>query len=206
MKNFLIFLTITMLTGCVSTAKLFENYKIYEYSYRFEGNGTDSLLVFDDTIVNVRFVIGREGIGFTMLNKLNTPLRIIWDETSFIDGTNAEKIVHAGVKYSEMSNSQPPTLIPPGSSIEDEVTPVKNVRFDSGSLYSSPEWRVNPLFPRTDYGKIEDRDQILALKGHRFSLFMPVQNGNEIVDYRWKFEITDVRSKMFDRSKGYDQL
>jgi len=200
MKKIFILLNTILMTGCMSmytglgtgTSNLYAGWGYYTYKYEMEGINPDSVMVFNDSLINVTFNISKEGIGFKMQNKLNKPLRIIWDETSYINNNKAGKVMHVGVKYTERSNSQPPTLIPPGTIIDDEITPVENIRWRSGTTYSAGGWVTDPLFPGTDAGSEDIKTGILAFKGQTFSIYMPIQRGNNTLNYHWKFKIADV--------------
>jgi hypothetical protein len=184
MKQLVIILL--LMAGCVSpypTAN--PNAKKYDYSYSMEGVAPGADMIYEDSILHVGFVIGPKEISFVMKNKSTQPLRILWDETSFITGGEAKRIMHAGVKYSERNNAQPPTLIPPGAAIDDLVAPVDNVIYLSG-------WITRPLFPGGDAGRADLREEILGLSGHPFAVFMPVQQGDKTHNYHWKFKIEEV--------------
>jgi hypothetical protein len=55
-------------------------------------------LYFEDKFVKIIFSISREQIGFIISNKTNEPIRIDWNQCSYIDVDNlAHAIIHTGV-------------------------------------------------------------------------------------------------------------
>lgn len=203
MKHIFILLLAVLTEGCMSmytgytrgSSNLFDKWVYYQYSYEMEGVHPDSAMVFNDSLINARFNIGREGIGMKLENKSAGPLKVIWNETSYISDNKAGKVAHVGVKYNERNSSMPPTLIPPGTSIEDEITPVDKIRWMDGSTYVPGRWVTDPLFADTDVGDSTATRIIMANKGRQFSVYMPIQHGNDATNYHWKFKIADVKPK-----------
>jgi len=166
----------------------------FDYGFLMEGT-TDSDMTFEDSVIVAKFIVLQKGIAIQVKNKLADPLRIIWDETNIVHGSNAMRVMHNGVKYSDRNNSQQPTLIPPGSMITDEIIPTDNVSFYSGGRYTSSEWFVSPLFPLHDAGDPNRKETIMAMIGHPISLFMTIQNKEERLNYNWKFFIDTISEK-----------
>lgn len=73
-----------------------------------------------------------KGFSFSVQNKTSEPSRIIWDESAVVvpEGSSS-RVIHDGVKYSEMENSQPPTTIPPGANLDEYVGPINKISYSS---------------------------------------------------------------------------
>ena len=71
-------------------------------------------------------------VGFRLENRLGVPIRIIWDECTFLDiYGRSYKAVHRGVNYDNKDLPQEPTYVRPGETYADFLIPV--------DLLNSPE-------------------------------------------------------------------
>jgi hypothetical protein len=90
---------------------------------------------FEDKTIKLTYspITFGSGIPVIIENKTNTPLKIIWDESTFIesDGT-ASKIIHAGVRLMEKNSPMAPTLVPPKAKVVDSVTPTNRIYYSKG--------------------------------------------------------------------------
>lgn len=87
------------------------------------------------------------GTSFQFKNKTNNAIKIIWDETTFIDRLgHPKKIFHSGVKIVDRNGPQLPTVIPPNTQISDDLISTDKVHYlrysDTPSLN---RWAYNPL-------------------------------------------------------------
>lgn len=194
MKQLTFILLAAMVLVCAAPCHaVAQKARMYEYTYGMEGIEQGEEMVFADSLVHVVFEIEPKQVSFVMKNLSPNPIRVIWDETSFIDNGEAKRIMHAGVKHTERNNPQPATLIPHGAAIDDMLLPTDNISYYGGGRYSNPDWIIRPLFMRNDYGRPADREQILNMKGRQFAVFMPIQAGDKTYNYHWKFYIYDVK-------------
>ena len=106
----------------------------YNYSYGLMGQNDivldrNAVMHFEDSLIAMDFVIGQKSISFTMQNNSGKTARIIWDETLFIKYGSPGRVMHAGVKYTDRNNPQPPSIIPamrrdrdsnPGDDLSDQ--------------------------------------------------------------------------------------
>lgn len=179
-----------LLSSCVSLMGV-----KYQYMYVLKEPYSSNMQYGDETI-NIHFAIADTSIVFTMKNVTNDIIKIIWDEASFVQRGNAQRIMHVGVKYSDRNSSQPPTIIPPGVSIEDNVIPVNNVYWRDGyySKYSSSPggWEERDLLPTQDFNKVEFSNMIMNSKGQQFSLFIPIEYSGVKKTYKFVFEVSNV--------------
>jgi len=173
----------------------------YNYSYGLMGQNdivldSNAVMHFEDSLIAMDFVIGQKSISFTMQNNSGKTARIIWDETLFIKYGSPGRVMHAGVKYTDRNNPQPPSIIPASTKHEDVLIPTENVYWRDGyysSGYSRPGgWETKDLFPAYDMNKPEIKEAILNAKGLEFQVFMPVQFGEEKKEYTFRFKIRNV--------------
>jgi hypothetical protein len=167
----------------------------FEYEFSMEGVPDKSQLVFSDSILDARFIILEKAIAVNIENKSDIPIQIVWDKTNYIHGSEAKKVMHTGVKYADRNQSQPNTIIPPGTRIQEEIVPTENVSFYSGGTYTRAEWFTAPLFPLHDGGSESRRAEVLRMKGFPIGLFVTMIVGKEEVYYNWKFYIENIKLK-----------
>jgi hypothetical protein len=151
-----------------------------EYTFKLLKPQDSEQGVFEDT--NVLFV-GRvlvDGIAIAVLNKSNDPIKIDWNQVSYIDETRkANGVSHVGVKYAEASNTKPPTVIPPGARHEDTVVPVGKIFYSENS-----GWHVSSILPKG----AESRNVV----GKTIALFLPMEISGKVQNYNVVFQIVSV--------------
>lgn len=139
-------------------------------------------LAFKDKFINIQFSISKRQIGFALQNKTENPIKIDWNQVSYIDVLGeTHKVMHSGVKYIDREKIQAPTVIPPSAKIEDIVFPSDYVYYISGEYGG---WCKVPLFPEAPKAKL--------YKGRSFSIFMPLQINEVLKNYLFTFYIRDV--------------
>jgi hypothetical protein len=148
-----------------------------------------SKYVFEDDVLKVIWIPTRTSFDFTMLNKSNNSIKIIWDEAVYVDASGSSKMVfHTGVKYIDRNNPQPPTIVVKGASITDLLTPTDNVYFVSGQYGG---WKTKDLFPR--YANKDEIDGIKkAYSGKVVKISLPIQIEGVTNEYIYSFKINDL--------------
>lgn len=87
-----------------------------------------SKYLYEDNIISILWHGTVENFVFMLKNKSDNSLKIIWDEASFINEDNESgRIAHKGVRKDRLNESQPPTVIPKGTELNDMVVPVDRV-------------------------------------------------------------------------------
>ena len=106
--------------------------------------------------------------SFSLKNKIDTPIQIDWDATSYVDPMNsAHRVMHDGVKYTDRDRPQVPSVIPLSASVQNVIVPIDDVEYSSGS-----GWHTNALLGN----HYETRTEIK--QGGTFSLLLAlVVNG-----------------------------
>lgn len=80
------------------------------------------------------------GTKFSFKNKTKEVIKIIWNESVFIDETGStEPVFHNGVKLIDRSGIQPPSVILPGGIYTDRLIPI------SGVSMPSTMWKYYPV-------------------------------------------------------------
>lgn len=138
-------------------------------------------LFVEDKMVSIKFTLNKKDIGFTLSNKTGNPIKIDWNQVSYVDtGSKSHKVIHEGVKFSSKSEPQAPTIIPPTSSIDDIISPSDYISFSS-----SGNWYQKPILP--------EGEEALPYKGKTFSIFLPLEINGKIKNYFFTFRIVDIR-------------
>ncbi len=185
-------LSLAILAGCM-TLNLGTK---YQYSYKLIKPDSANGMKWEDDKIAISFLVSDKEVDFNLRNKTNEVIKVIWDEATMVQSGKAEKVMHAGVKYTDRNESHPPTAIPAGASIDDLLLPSDNVYWREGyyGTYSSDPggWEETDLFPTSDLNKPEYRQSILGLKGQTFSIYLPIQYQGKTLDYTFQFLISDV--------------
>jgi hypothetical protein len=141
-------------------------------------------LTYQDNFIHIGFVISKRQIAFILENETESPIKIDWNQVSYIDiAKGTHKVMHEGVKYISRAEPQPPSTIPPTANLKDIVFPIDYVSYSS-SRYSSG-WIEEPFFPEAPRAK--------NYKGANFSIFMPLEINGTTKNYLFTFKIEDVQ-------------
>lgn len=152
------------------------------YSFGMTKPKVSKDLLFEDAFVKISFIISKEQIGFVILNKTSNPIKIDWNQVSYIDVLNeSHKVMHSGVKYVDKANVLPPTIIPPTAKIQDIVFPTDHIYYTSGKYGG---WNKIPIFPEAPKARL--------FKGKTFSVFMPLEINGTVKNYLFTFIVEDV--------------
>jgi hypothetical protein len=161
-----------------------------DYSLISPQSNAPESLEYSDSIVSVLFDINSDNayIGFDMYNKLDKPIKINWDDVSYVGPSGkANRVIHNGVRYIEKDAPQAPSLIPPKTKIQESITPV-------GLIYwSVNQWFINPLF----YGYEKQ-----GIKNKEISIYLPLEIEKEIKAYMFTFKINNVTELSDTSLKG----
>lgn len=167
----------------------------YLYSYRLQSPDSDDMR-WDDGNTLWEFSVGETSISLQLTNNSDETINIIWDEASFVQNDRAQKVMHSGIKYGDRNQSQPPTVIPPHTKINDIIIPVDNIYWTSGMAiengYVPGRWHELPIFPNYDKNKVELKNEILSYKGKIFKVYLPVERSGEKEEYVFNFVVTEI--------------
>lgn len=148
MKKFNLYMSIMFLAGCLAmlttgcatgpynatTLIQIKDIRNYEpvNAKGFEVEDKNLLIKYVPDIVDA-------GISLQFKNKSQKPIKIIWDEMSYISAdNNSQKIFHSGVKIIDRSQSQSPTTIPPQANLDDTVIPIDSVSWELDNWHYKP--------------------------------------------------------------------
>lgn len=167
--------------------------KYYMYKLQLNKPKASDELKFEDDKIAIQFVFYNADVAFTLRNNTDKPLKIIWDDASFVYNGEAQKIFHKNVKYIDKEKTQAPTVIPPNSYISDLIQPIDDVK-----LNENFHWSTQSIFPKIAYYKSQDERRIERVKkilGTKVNIFLPLQQEGKSLDYYFEMEVTDVLYK-----------
>ena len=135
---------------------------------------------YEDDFIKIIWLPDLTEFSFTLENKLDNSIKIIWDEAVYIDEDNSSrKVMHSGVKYEDGEKAQPLTVIAKKTKINDLVIPVDNICYVDG-------WRKLPLF------------SVQKSAGKTVKILLPIQIQETINEYIFSFKINHTRINTAD--------
>lgn len=163
---------------------------------------------FEDKVVKIFWKPSARDIDFTITNKTETSIQIIWDEAAYVDENNkSHRVIHSGVKFNDRNTSQPPSIIAAKGSLDDNISSADSwyfVTYDEQTIYKPMGWNQNPMFP--DYqnrgstilligGKPQETNfpnQVKSYIGKQIKVVLPIRIQGETTEYTFAFNIKDV--------------
>ena len=148
------------------------------------GNPGEQALYEDDNI-RILFTIYRgidiKGFTFSLKNKSDQTIQIVWDEVVIVDSNNNPYgVIHEGVRKIDKGKPMKNTVVPPGTQKVDTVSPADFIRWNNHYNY----WETIGFVSASELweGKIE-----------KASLILPLIIGEEKQIYSFKFKIYYVK-------------
>lgn len=156
------------------------------------GNSQITNNIYEDEFINISWAIDPLTIAFTLLNKTDHSLKIIWDEAVFVDpiGRN-HRIFHSGVRYIDRNAPQPPSIIVRKGQLTDTIYPTDYVHF-------SDEWEEEPILPYSESGGDPELlfEEGKLYIGSTIQILLPLEINGKINEYIFVFKINDVTLKV----------
>lgn len=152
------------------------------YNVSLKQSSQKNLPIFEDDNINITWIFDKKQLGFVLKNKTNSPIKIDWNQVSYIDvNSSAQKVIHSGVKYVNRNEYMSSTLVPPTAKIEDIIYPSDNISYISGKYGG---WSEKAMFPEGEEAEMYE--------GQSFSVFMPIEINGEMKNYTFTFDINEV--------------
>jgi hypothetical protein len=151
-----------------------------KYSFTMTKPSQSADLQVHDEFLDASFTISQEQITFVLRNKTDNPIKLSWDQVSYVDffGTS-HRVMHKGIKLVDREQPQAPTAIPPNAQVDELVAPTDYVAFISGN------WKQGNILP--------DNVAAKQLKGKTVSVFMPLEINGSIKNYSFEFLVSKVQ-------------
>jgi hypothetical protein len=165
-----------------------DNYEIQvDYKISLVSPAASSALEFSDESLSVQWIFDKKFLAFTLQNKASSAIKIDWNQVSYIDPAgNVHKVIHNGVRFIDMDRPHQPTYILPTAKITDQILSANAVQYEREYTYrgTAGKWRQDPMF--------WDGDDMIKLKGSKFSVYMLFEIDGKLKPYTFTFQIDDV--------------
>lgn len=139
-----------------------------------------AMSTFSDSIMGMVFDFQPTHIHIVIANSLNKTIKVNWNDAVFVKKGKVDKIFHSGVKISDRTNYQPPTLLLKKMEYGDIIIPTSNVEYSS---YLS-RWVYSYLL----YGEEYDNSRV--------QLMLPIVVDDSQIEYVFNFKATYVKEKV----------
>jgi len=180
-KILFVLITVGFLHSCVTLPPRIDLGYTYDYKFSLQNPTKSDSLSFDDEKIGVDFAVLDKGIGFRLINKTGDILKVNWDEAVIIWDDKSKKVVHTGVRVLDAAKSQPMSVVPPNAELEDVAFLAEDVDNES-----------RKLFIKDDYGMENIDSAVMEYLGYTFSLYLPIIQRNEQLDYNFVFKVDDI--------------
>jgi hypothetical protein len=171
MKKLLLLIILSTLQSCLMPPTTQKFNPVLE-SVEHEGEGVHGGMSYQDSIIQIKWTYTATAFEFTMLNKTNKSLKVLWEESAYIDENGESKrVFHKGVKYIDRSQTQPSTTVIRGSVLSDLVAPVDKVNYMSGQYGG---WYTRPLFEVNSWTTSGAKEVEDKIRGKTVSILLPI--------------------------------
>lgn len=144
---------------------------------------------YEDDMIEIVWVAVSTQFSFSLKNKTDHSIKIIWDEAVYVDENGSSgRVMHAGVKYTDRNASQPPTVIVKNAKIDDLVCPTDNVYYVSGQYGG---WHTKPLFPNSATTQEDLNKLTQASVGKVVQILLPLQIEETVNEYIFTFKVEE---------------
>ena len=139
-------------------------------------------LKYSDSVIDVSFKMSQydSNIDLLLMNKTNSPIKIDWNQVSFVSMSGkAVKVIHEGIKLINSGEMQAPTYIPPKATLSDIIAPTSNFYWNKG-------WEYIPILPKGQAA--------LSSVGQTFSVYLPMEINGQLKHYNFVFKIDSAEN------------
>lgn len=148
---------------------------------------------YEDELIKIVWLPLSTQFAFTLLNKSDNSIKIIWDEAVYVDVNGSSgRVMHSGIKYIDRSNPQPPTVVVKKAKVDDIVVPTGNVYYMSAQYGG---WTTLPLFP--NQASTQENLNFLTQQyvGKTVKILLPLQIQETINEYIFSFKVDNFIAK-----------
>lgn len=148
--------------------------------------------VYEDELIKIIWYSLSNNFKFTLENKSEHSIKIIWDEAVFInaEGSSA-RLIHSSVKMVDKDKTQLPTVIPTKSIFNEHIFPVDNVDYVRDITFGGYKWVVRHFIPNKAASRRELDELTKKYIGKTLKVLIPIQIQDVINEYIFCFKIED---------------
>lgn len=152
-------------------------------SFIMTSPSANNVLSYSDETLVIRFAMRKDmtemsltpeytGITFTLTNKTDHAITVNWMQSSMIVPTGlTSSVIHEGTRFITARETQAPTVVPPGSTLEDSVVPTNNITSTSSG------WSL---------------ERLGLVTGSQFGLYLDTEIGGIHHDYDFRFRALQI--------------
>jgi hypothetical protein len=173
------------------------------YKFALKKPTPSDRIAFEDENIAVSFDVRHKEIYFTLANKTDGAIQIVWDSSSYVDAEgSSHKVLHKiqdsldGYNDYQASKRQSPSTIGPGAQLNDYLFPVDYVIITTESDTTNSASGVNVTSTTTTFNRkpllpqLLDNAQKIVGKSLKVSLAMQIDGSAR--QYDFEFEIADA--------------
>ncbi|HWP83282.1 MAG TPA: hypothetical protein VNN76_11580 [Bacteroidota bacterium] len=176
-----------VLSGCSASSRL-QSSKGNKYKYKYvmvSPRQSDKLLFRDDRIA-ILFRFEDSAIRYQLQNLSTTDLHVDFTKASIGVKGRFYSVLNNHSLYVKTSDAVAMPTIPPGGYTVDILIPAEKVTFDG------QRWIEYDLLPTTDKNSPKRRKAIEKNVGSAVDLVLPIQFGDEVRKYAFRFMVKSV--------------
>ncbi len=139
--------------------------------------GTMEKKSYQDDHIRIEFLAVDLNMVFVLTNKTGEALRVLWDESAFVDESGvSHRVMHTAQGLSERNQTQQPSVIAPGATLRDGLAPIDYAKW---SRHGSTQ-----------------KQEMLSKKslGKKVGLLLPVQFKDQKEEYFFEFFVAKSRN------------
>ena len=143
---------------------------------------------YENDLFNIIWYPTRKQLNFSITNISDYSIKILWDESVFIDQEGKTgRVMHDGVKYIDRNNSMPASIIPKGTSLDDIIVPTSNVYYSSGI-----GWETSALV-HVNQDLLKSNPS--AYEGVTIKILLPLEIEGIKNEYTFEFDVYNIQVK-----------
>jgi hypothetical protein len=151
-------------------------------------DGNETKYSYSDSIINIVWFVGNTELDFTITNKSNKSIKIVWDDAAYVDPSGqSHRVMHKGIKYTDRNNPTAPTVVVKGTTLTDMLVPTDKVTYFDG--YYSSGWNTAPLLPTIGTSIEQLKQASDQVVGKNVSVLLPIETGVGRKEYLFTFKI-----------------
>lgn len=187
-KSLIGILLMITLSGCYSTTYFVDSTHKFDggYSNPKTNDATINAVSYSDEYITIIPKSIDPKIELTLFNNHTSSIRILWDESAYIDiSGNAHRVIHTGVKFTDKEKAQVASIVPAGAKIEDVAVPVECIEYINGA------WIIIPFEYNKFYNLSDAEDKVCAYKNDPSlsgcTLVLPIMVEDKKIEYTLRF-------------------
>lgn len=166
---------------------------------------------FEDDMISISWLMGCYQFDFTIHNKTDRSIKILWDEAAYVskDGSS-QRVMHKSIKYSQREMAQVQSIVVRGQKLSDIVVPTNYVLQDGSSgwihvpliltglttsrsiikFYSEYGDNIGRLRAITRSAAQQELDN--KYSGKQVQILLPLETGGIVYEYIFIFNLEPI--------------